>query len=281
MSSNNSFSTTSSTTDFLASNSLVAKFSFLLLILFVFILLLRVGVSIIAWMFSPNGSPHLMDGMIDATQQMTFVQDPSGSNGGTVSTIYRSKNANDGLEFTWSVWVNITNLQYLEGRYRHIFYKGNENYLQNGMNYPNNAPGLYIGPYTNSLIVVMNTFNEINQEIIIPDIPLNLWVNVLLRCENQTLDVFINGTITKSVRLHGVPKQNYGNVFVAANGGFEGYISNLWYWNYALGTREIQKIASKGPNTTPIGNSTFGDNYNMDYLSLRWFFRGPGNMFNP
>jgi hypothetical protein len=281
MSSNNSFSTTNSTTDFLESNSLVAKFAFLLLILFVFILLLRAGVSIIAWLFSKKGTPHLIDGMIDATQQMVFVQDPSGSSSGTQATIYRSTNATDGLEFTWSVWINISNLQYLEGRYRHIFYKGNENYLENGMNYPNNAPGLYIGPYTNSLVVVMNTFNEINQEIVIPDIPLNLWVNVLLRCENQTLDIFVNGTIAKSVTLHGVPKQNYGDVYVAANGGFEGNISNLWYWNYALGTREIQHLANQGPNTTPVGGTTLGDNYNMDYLSLRWFFRGPGNMYNP
>jgi hypothetical protein len=284
MSSYNSFSTTNntnSTSDFLESNSLVAKFAFLLLILFLFILLLRAGVSIIAWLFSKKGTPHLIDGMIDATQQMVFIQDPSGSSSGTQTTIYRSTNATDGLEFTWSVWINISNLQYLEGRYRHIFYKGNENYLENGMNYPNNAPGLYIGPYTNSLVVVMNTFNEINQEIVIPDIPLNLWVNVLLRCENQTLDIFVNGTIAKSVRLHGLPKQNYGNVYVGANGGFEGNISNLWYWNYALGTREIQHIANKGPNTTPIGGTTLADNYNMDYLSLRWFFRGPGNMYNP
>ena len=28
-----------------------------------------------------------------------------------------------------------------------------------GMNYPNNAPGLYITPYTNNLLVVMNTFD--------------------------------------------------------------------------------------------------------------------------
>lgn len=279
MSSNGSFSTTGGTGDFLESNSLVAKVAFLLLVLLMFIVLLRVGVGIISWIFSPDGSPKLINGMIDATQQQVFIQDPSGSDGGSVSTILRSKNAKDGLEFTWSVWINITNFEYLAGRYKHVFYKGNENYLPNGMNSPNNAPGLYIAPFSNSLVVVMNTFNEIQQEIIIPEIPVNLWVNVILRCENQTLDVFINGTISKSVQLHGVPKQNYGNVYVAANGGFQGNISNLWYWNYSLGTREIQRIAMNGPNTTLIGGR--GDSYNMNYLSLRWFFRGPGDSYNP
>jgi hypothetical protein len=279
MSSNQSFSTNGGTNDFLESNSLVAKFAFLLLVLFLFVILLKVGVSFITWLVQPNGSPTLISGMIDATQQQIFLQDPSGSSG-TVTTILRSNNAVDGLEFTWSVWINVTNLQYLEGKFRHIFYKGNSNYAPNGMNYPNNAPGLYIAPFTNSLVVVMNTFNDITQEVIIPDIPLNLWLNIIIRCQGQTLDVFVNGTIAKSIHLKGIPKQNYGDVYVAANGGFQGNISNLRYWNYALGTREIQKVAYTGANTKPT-SSSLDSYYNSDYLSLRWFFRGSGDAYNP
>ncbi|MEI6614520.1 MAG: LamG-like jellyroll fold domain-containing protein, partial [Chrysiogenales bacterium] len=95
-----------------------------------------------------------------------------------------------------------------------------------GLNFPNNAPGLYIAPNTNNLVIFMNTFNVINEEIEVNDIPLNKWVNVMIRCENTTLDVYINGTIVKSHHLHGVPKQNYGDVYIAPNGGFSGYISN-------------------------------------------------------
>ena len=276
-----SFSTTENSSDFLQSNSLIAKLSFLLLVLLLFMVLLRFGIRLVTWIFSPNKTPHLMDGMIDATQQSVFIQDPSGADG-TVTTIYRSENSKDGLEFTWSVWLKITNFEYLAGKYRHVFYKGNSKYLPNGMNSPNNAPGLYIAPHTNALVVVMNTFNDIQQEVVIPDIPINLWVNVILRCENQTLDVFINGSIAKSVNLHGIPKQNYGDVYVAANGGFEGNIADLWYWNYSLGTREIQRIANLGPNTKLVkGSAGSSDTYGYDYLSLRWFFKGPGDAYNP
>ena len=45
----------------------------------------------------------------------------------------------------------------------------------------------------------------------------------------------------------GVPKQNYGDVFVGLNGGFDGNVSNLWYYDYALGTAEIQRIVNSGP----------------------------------
>jgi hypothetical protein len=283
MSSNNTFNSFSTNTgtfgpkEFLESNSLVAKLAFLLLVLFGFIILLRIGISIISSLFKPSDSPHLIDGMVNASQMVVFEQDPS-SNGST--TIYRSVNAADGIEFTWSVWIFIDNLQTNSGIYKHVFSKGNNTLQENGLIYPNNAPGLYIAPNTNALVVMMNTFDVINEEILIPDIPLNKWVNVIIRCQNTTVDVYINGTIARSINLVGVPKQNYGNVYVAMNGGFSGNISNLWYYNYALGTTAIQKISENGPNTKMIGSVGMNDNM-FNYLSLRWFFYGAGDGYNP
>ena len=274
----NSFSTSNGTfgsRDFLESNSLVAKFAFLLLVILGFIILLRLGISTISYFLKPSSSPHLIDGMVDATQMIVFQQDPS--NNGAV-TVYRSTNATDGIEFTWSTWIFINNLND-SGTYKHIFSKGNSNIQENGLIYPNNAPGLYIAPNTNTLVVMMNTFNVINEEILIPDIPINKWVNVIIRCQNTTLDVYINGTIARSINLSGVPKQNYGDVYVAMNGGFNGYISNLWYYDYALGTSSIQRLSEKGPNTKMIGSNGLNDNM-FNYLSLRWFFYGAGDTFN-
>jgi hypothetical protein len=276
----NSFSTSGKgnfgSKEFLESNSLVAKFAFLLLVIIGFVILLRVGISVISWFFKPNDSPHLMDGMVDATQMIIYPQDPSNN---SAVTIYRSVNATDGIEFTWSVWINIKDLQTNAGIYKHIFSKGNSNLEENGLIYPNNAPGMYIAPHTNALVIMMNTYNVINEEVIIPDIPLNKWFNIILRCQNTKLDVYINGTIVRSMNLIGVPKQNYGDVYVAMNGGFNGYISNLWYYNYALGTAAIQRIAANGPNTKMIGS--YGLDRTTNYLSLRWFFYGAGDEFNP
>ena len=280
MSTYNGFSTsrpTSGIKSFFESNSLVAKFAFLLLVIFIFVILLRLGIMMITTLFIKNNSPHLINGMIDAKQTLLITQDPSGTNS---QTIYRSVNARDGIEFTWSVWIYVNDLQYLSGQYRHIFHKGNNQILENGMNFPNNAPGLYIAPETNALYLIMNTFSEINEEVIIPDIPINKWLNVIIRCENTNLDVYINGTIARSIRLLGVPKQNYGDVYVAMNGGFSGNISDLWYFNYALGTAEIQRISYRGPNTRLI-SGTYSNMRPYDYLSLRWYFYGAGDSYNP
>jgi len=277
----NSFSTNRSNgqSSFLESNSLVAKFAFLLAVIFGFIVLLKFGASIIAYFMSPSRSPQLINGMVDAKNAIIFSQDPSGNNNGAV-TIYRSINANRGLEFTWSVWIYINSLQYLQGQYRHIFYKGNSNLATSGLNFPNNAPGLYLAPESNKLVIMMNTFDVINEEITVPDIPLNKWLNVIIRCQNKTLDVYINGTIARSLQLTSVPKQNYGNVYVGMNGGFDGYISNLQYYSYALGTVGIQNIAMRGPNTKMLGSDGLGLK-DSNYLSLKWYFNDTHDQFNP
>lgn len=277
---NNSY--VNSTQDFLNSNSIVAQVAFLLLVFFVFIILLRLGISVLGYFLAPTGTPKLIDGMVDAKQLIVIPQDPSSE--GSV-TIYRSANANEGIEFTWSVWLFIDDLTYNNGRYRCVFYKGND-YVKNpyadsqGLNFPNNAPGLYLAPNTNDLVIMMNTFNVINEEITVTDVPLNKWVNVIIRCENNTLDVYINGSIIKSHHLHGVPKQNYGDVYVAMNGGFDGYISNLWYYNYSLGTVAIQKLLRSGPNTKMLGSNGMNIK-DPNYLSLRWFFYGTTDGYNP
>lgn len=264
-------------TGFLDSNSLVAKLSFLLLVIFVFVVVLQFSISILGWFMNPTDSPHLIDGMVDAKQMLVIPQDPSQPG---AKTINRSVNASDGIEFTWTVWIFINDLGMPNNKYRHIFHKGNDTLDSVGLNFPNNAPGLYISPNTNELTVIMNTFDVINEEITIPDIPINKWVNVIIRCKNTSVDVYINGTVTKSVKLIGVPKQNYGNVYVAMNGGFDGYISDLWYYNYALGTAAIQNLVKRGPNKKMTGSMSMNMK-NPNYLSLRWYFYGNNDQFNP
>jgi hypothetical protein len=264
--------------DFLNSNSIVARVSFLLLLILIFIIVLKFSIAFLTRILTfMNNSPTLINGMIDAKQLVVIPQNPL-SNGSV--TINRSINGPNGIEFTWSVWIFINDITYLSGQYKHIFSKGNNvsttsTANNKGLNFPNNAPGMYIYPNTNDLLIVMNTYETINQEITINDIPIGKWVNVILRCRNKTLDVYINGTITKSVNLNGVPKQNYGDVFVAMNGGFDGYISDLRYYDYSLGLNDISGLSTMGPNLEmSSSNSASLLLRSPDYLSLRWYFYG-------
>lgn len=269
------------------SNSLVMKFAFILLVLLVFIVVLQMGMGILAWALGPNGSPKLFTGMIPGNEMVAFDQNPSSSSS---ATILRSDNQRGGIEFTWSIWMYVNNDRDHD-KYRHVFSKGNpEQYAKSysspydtpektGIMYPNNAPGLYLAPHTNSLLLIMNSFETIDEEIEIENIPLNKWFNVIIRVKNKSLDIFMNGIITKSKQLATPPKQNYDKVFLHLNSGFSGYSSNLWYWNYAVGTNTVTNIVDSGPDTTLTGGPM--TDLNADYLSSKWYFAGQGDMFNP
>lgn len=258
----------SGTKEFLESNTLVAKVSFLLLIVILFVLFLRLGTSLMSWAMSPSNTPTLVDGMKDAKKPLIIKQNPNTTGS---KPIMRSVNQEQGIEFTYAVWLYIDDFEYGKGKYKHIFHKGNDNFAttgdHNGMNQPNNAPGLYIDKNLNRLVVVMNTFDSINEEVTIQDIPLNKWIHVLLRVEGNKLDTYINGTIVSRHVFNGVPKQNYGDVYVNLDGGFSGLLSDLKYYNYGVNTREILDLVKGGPNTKM--------DKSMDvfppYFSMRWY----------
>jgi hypothetical protein len=138
------------------------------------------------------------------------------------------------------------------------------------LNFPNNAPGLYLAPNSNELIVIMNTFDVINEEIAIPNIPLNKWLNVIIRCQNKSFDVYINGVVSGRLIMQQVPKQNHNNINICQNGGFQGKLSNLRYYSHALNAFEINNVVSGGPNLTTNSLDSTATSYGS-YLSNMWY----------
>ncbi len=249
--------------------SMVEKIFMIILSIIVFVVLLILGTKAIIYFLSPSKSPYLIKDTINAENQMVISTNPNVS--GSIP-IYRSVNEDNGVEFSWSCWINISDLQYGYGKYKHIFHKGNDNVGDKGMITPNNAPGLYIHPTQNALVVVMNTYSTIDEEIMITNIPLNKWVNVIMIVQGNVLSVYINGSLVKLHQLSDVPKQNYGDVYVAMNGGFNGYISKLRYFDYAIQPGEIQNINYWGASNALSITSDL-QYISNPYLSLRWYFQ--------
>ena len=259
------------------SNSAIMNFAFVLMVIIVFFVLLQFSIQFLGTIFTnENGNPTLIKGMVEGKTMIEVEQDPNES--GSI-TVIRSSNENDGVEFTYSVWLFIDDLEYNKGQFRHIFHKGDDiinhddDTIGAGLSYPNNAPGLYLAPYKNDLIVAINTFQNIVEKVVIQNITLNKWINVIIRCENKTLDVYVNGSIARRHVLSGLPRQNYGNVYACMNGGFSGNLSTLKYFNHAIGTREIESILFWGPNTT-ISDDSDLKNKNSNYLSFKWYTSG-------
>jgi|TARA_B110001450_G_scaffold171701_1_gene160174 hypothetical protein len=275
--------------DFVESNSIIAQFGFLLLIIILFVSILRIGSNILIWFLSPSKDPILTPGLNNAKHMIIIPQDPSLKNS---IQILRSVDQEKGMEFTWSIWMYIDEfVNYKKDDYKHVFHKGNDIISQpsengnsgeitpGGLAVPINAPGLYITPYVNNLEIVMNTHDKINDNILIKNVPINKWINVIIRLNNQhQLDVYINGILSKRHTLSGVARQNYGNVFSTMNGGFSGYTSELRYFDNAIGLGKINEIVKSGPNLKIYdnGNNTGITTGRPQYLSTKWYFNEVG-----
>jgi len=266
-----SSSDVSGSKDFLESNTFIAKIAFLLLVIIIFFILLRISIALLSWLLAPSQNMTLLNGMADASLPIHISQDPTSTNS---MPIIRSSNEIFGMEFTWSVWLFIKPSVVSLPSTQHVFSKGagsNMSCTGSGV-FANNAPGLYL-TNANTINVLMDTVTapacSTTPSIVIDNMPINKWFNVVIRLTNNTLDVYINGRLTQRKIMDSVPNQNYDDVFICSGGGFSGYISDLKYFNSSIGTTEINAIVSSGPNTS-INTSSLKNN-NPPYLSINWY----------
>jgi hypothetical protein len=229
---------------------------------------------LIGYFMEPSKSPYLVYGMIPGNSNMNISQNPKTKNS---VTILRSNNQTNGIEFTWSSWLFISGLPPASSgmpQYMNVFNKGSNSYDDNGIG-SSNAPGMYISSATNTLHITMDTVvpGDTNTTIDISNVPLNKWFHVALRLQNTIMDVYVNGTIASRLNFANVPSQNYYDVFVGANGGFPGYVSNMRYYDYALNVFELNNIVIMGPNTKAASSSQNAINPTGDYtyLSSSWY----------
>ena len=261
------------TTGFLYSNTIIAKFAFIILVLIVFLFLMNLGISMISYFTRPSGSPYIINGMIDGTNDMIVSQDPKNTES---KPIYKSNNESEGLEFTWSSWIYIDDLNKNDSKYQHIFSKGDGGFDPvTNIASVNNAPGMYISPMTNKLHIIMDSVkahdsSTSNPNIIdIDNVPLKKWVHIAIRAMNTKIDVYVNGIIASRLEMLDTPKQNYGDIYISQNGGFMGKLSALRYYNRALNIFEINHIVSSGPNLSVVNN--MGAQKGFKYLSNYWY----------
>ena len=298
--------------EFISSNTIVAKFVFLLLVLIVFMILFNLGIYIIAWFSVPSKDPYVVKGLINGNSYKVIPQNPKESDS---ITIHRSNNENKGIEFTWAVWLkrNQTKENDTHKSYQHIFTKGAGDAIDDaadstvtttyqGRSRDGNGPGVYFfndisgningstagdvdkreynkihifmdlettttDSYDTSSSSSSNSLIPTTSKIEIEDLPIGHWFHLAIRVENKVMDVYVNGTLSKRTLLEAFPKQNYDDIKVCGNGGFDGNLSDLRYFDNGLNVFQIMNITQKGPNMT--SNDKNLDSY--DYLSNSWY----------
>lgn len=190
-----------------------------------------------------------------------FEQNPKARN---AMMLPLSDNERTGVEFSYAffLWVNPSSFKQEQGLL-HILHKGHST------PFPLMAPGVFLHSNTNSLRVYMNSSKNWNNFIDIENIPVKKWVHVTVVARNNAVEVYINGNLIKKLNMDGgVLYQNFGNLYLFSQrpcvlnpaqipslrgdilqifGTYNGSLSRLVYFSYALSYTEIAALVSEGP----------------------------------
>ena len=200
-------------------------------------------------------SPYLINGITDGTTPQKFSS----------NQIKASSDSQWGTEFTYSFWIFVKDVNFSSNSgasctselpMLHVFHKGSYDYIPNGQTsetksvyYPLlQMPGVWLYPNTNKLNIRFNTYENVVESADIGNIPLNMWVNVIIILIGSSVDVYVNGNLKKRTKLNGVPKINYGDLYTTNWGGFQGYLSRLRYFNNAIQPFMVDQIFQMGPS---------------------------------
>jgi hypothetical protein len=235
MSSNNSnsvFARNSGSSGLMGSANSLTTNSSILYILLGIILLIVLIVVIVILVKKANKNKNNVSVLLESPADAFDLKNKS----------FSVKNSDEGLEFSYSVWIYIQD--WTRG-WKNIFVKGDK--TDGAGTNSARAPGLWLYPDTNALHARINTFASPNEGCDIKNIPLQKWVHIAYVLNNRTVDIYIDGKLERSCVLRGVPKLNDEPVRVCDNGGFFGKISNLVYFRYAIKPDEVYKIYASGP----------------------------------
>ena len=228
---------------------------------------------------SSKNNPVIYKGLKAADTPVTINQDPNVS--GSV-TVYRSQNEKNGIEFSYSVWMWIDTKSWnTTDKWKHVFHKGpmftnNSSGIEPSSFCQIQSPGLWLDGKTNKLRLYINTFGINDEYIEIDNIPVKKWICLIYTQSGFNADLYINGRLKVRKELRTLPRQNYANIHINQDDGYQGYLSHLKYYKYSLHSSEIHDITEKGPNLAFIKQSS--DDFSsvkidneIPYLSNRWW----------
>jgi hypothetical protein len=222
------------------------------------------------------GSARIAVYPMTGSASKVIVQDPANPSS---KTLFLSENQLTGIEFSYSTFIYISEDtdDNTEG-WKTLFYKGYQS-----SPFPLCGPGVFVSSKSEAsggpvLRIVMNTYDSWYNAIDVKQIPFNKWLHLALVLRNNAMEVYVNGNLaTKRIFNGTLPYQNYqplnlfpnvrtspgaftstssnqlkgipaGDNFII-RGKASGYISNLYYFSYALSYSEIQSALNMGPSS--------------------------------
>lgn len=89
----------------------------------------------------------------------------------------------------------------------------------------------------------------ISQEMIVENINMQKWVNIITTVNNRAMDVYINGKLVKTKAFNNIIDTeafNHGGITLTPGGGFGGFISKVQYYPYYINPEKAWSIYKDG-----------------------------------
>ena len=170
----------------------------------------------------------------------------------------------DTSRYSFSIWINVVDWSYRIGEDK-IIYSRKDNNGRVG-------PEVVLGATDNTLTVHVDTASGASA-CAINQVPIQTWVNIIVVLNNQALDVYLDGKLTRTCVLPGVANvSNTAQVYVCpgSNGGggngFDGYVSGFRFWPFPLNPREAYEIYREGYAGVKVN---FFDKYRLKFAFLK------------
>ena len=167
----------------------------------------------------------------------------------------------DSADYSYSIWFYIDDWNYRYGEPKALMVRGTPN-----------APGpaMELGAAQNDLEVAIAIFeenadgqnnndgqnngqNNAVHRCIVSNIPVQRWANALVSVQGRTLDIYIDGKLTRTCALPGLPIGATGPLLVTPGGGFAGWTARAQGWNMAANPQKAWDIYTAGYGGSMLG----------------------------
>ncbi len=224
------------------------------------VVLLLVGMLIYWWLHDANTLQGIQNGQTSSKIPYTSLT----TNGTGVPSV----------NFTYSVWFYVNDWNYRYGQSKVIFGRmGASSTTGNGdvdgVNGLNPCPAVVLGKIENNIGISIscypgqdttptNSENSVVHTCNIANVPIQRWVNLLISTYGRTLDVYLDGKLTRTCLLPGVASvSQYSPIYVTPDGGFDGWTSKLQYWPNSSNPQQAWNVYTKGYKSGMFTGSSY------------------------
>lgn len=205
-------------------------------------LVILVG-ALLYYLWTPSGSA-------DEVPILPGLQSGLYSTSRGTSMLTPSFNQPQGRVYSYTGWLIIKDFTQGYGSRRTIFSRGD-------------APAVYLDGTSNSLLVAVKTYST-TETILIPNIPAMKWLHLAIVVDQQSVDIYINGTLRQHHTLSQLPDLTEDSLTTGP--GWDGYIGDIVYYRRALSYNEVSAKAAQPPPQLP--EEQVGKN---GYFDITWY----------